>query len=224
MAGSEQPALTTIHMECYNSGCLNTVCFSISEQKGRHEMTTEEIAELFLAHLYELAEAAPHPHFLFSVHDFAPKLEITDREELQKAIDYLGDRGLIILANLDMFGGISAGITMEGITFVEEGGETGIIQRYRKPPQPPGQPAPGGLSPTQRSLEAILDDMKCALEADAGMPDETRKDLLSDVATLKLQLQRTVRNKPVVDAIFMNLSNVPSLVPFVNALKCIVTP
>jgi len=28
-------------------------------------MTTEEIAELFLAHLYELADEAPHPIFFF---------------------------------------------------------------------------------------------------------------------------------------------------------------
>jgi hypothetical protein len=32
-------------------------------------MTTEELAELFLAHLYDLAEEAPHPNFLFSVND-----------------------------------------------------------------------------------------------------------------------------------------------------------
>jgi hypothetical protein len=66
-------------------------------------MTTEELAELFLAHLKELADESPHPNFLFSVNDFAPKLGITDRGELQKAINYLGDRGFIILANLDMF-------------------------------------------------------------------------------------------------------------------------
>ncbi len=99
-------------------------------------MTTEELAELFLAHLYELAEEAPHPNFLFSVNDFEPKLGITDREELQKALNYLGDRGLVILASLDPFGGISAGITIEGSIFVEKGGETGIIGQYRKSPQP----------------------------------------------------------------------------------------
>ncbi len=47
-------------------------------------MTTEELAELFLGHLYELAEEAPHPNFLFSVNDFAPKVGLTDREELKK--------------------------------------------------------------------------------------------------------------------------------------------
>src|SRR4030042_4433635 len=97
-------------------------------------MRTEELAELFLAHLYQLAEDAPHPNFLFSVNDFAPKLGITDREELQKALDYLGDRGLIILASFDRFGGISAGMTIEGSIFVEKGGETGMIEKNRQSP------------------------------------------------------------------------------------------
>ncbi len=37
-------------------------------------MTTEEVAELFLTHLYDLAEAAPHPNFLFTVNDFVSQL------------------------------------------------------------------------------------------------------------------------------------------------------
>src|SRR4030042_5163981 len=98
-------------------------------------MTTEEIAELFLAHLYELADEAPHPNFLFSVNDFMPKLGMIDREEVQKAINYLGDRGFVILASFDMVGGISAGITIEGSVFVEKGGETGMIKQYRKNPK-----------------------------------------------------------------------------------------
>ena len=99
-------------------------------------MTTEELAELFLAHLYELADEAPHPNFLFSVNDFVPKLGITDREEVQKAINYLGDRGFIILASFDMFGGISAGITIEGSIFVEKGGRRVLSNSTARPPKP----------------------------------------------------------------------------------------
>ncbi len=114
-------------------------------------MTTEELAELFLGHLYELAEEAPHPNFLFSVNDFAPKVGLTDREELKKAINYLGDRGFVIVASFDMFGGVSAGITIEGSIFVEKGGETGIIERYRKIPQPfAGTPSGSPPQATER--------------------------------------------------------------------------
>ena len=58
-------------------------------------MTKEELAELFLARLNELAEAAPHPNFLFFVNDFVPMFGITDRQELQEAVNFLGDEGLI---------------------------------------------------------------------------------------------------------------------------------
>lgn len=84
-------------------------------------MTTQELAELILVRLYDLAEAAPHPNFLFTVNDFAASMGITDKRELQAALDLLGDRGFVIAASLDMLGGISAGITTDGSIFVEEG-------------------------------------------------------------------------------------------------------
>jgi hypothetical protein len=113
-------------------------------------MTTEELAELFLAHLYELADEAPHPNFLFSVNDFAPKLGIADRKEVQKAIDYLGDRGLIILASFDMLGGINAGITMEG-SLCGKGGGDGDDRTVPQNPKNLGKNPFRILAPTDRS-------------------------------------------------------------------------
>ncbi len=97
-------------------------------------MTTDELAELFLASLYDMAEAAPHPYFLFTMNEFAPRMGISDMAELRKAISLLEDKGLVYLASTDAWGGISAGITMEGSVFVEKGGETGIIERFRTRP------------------------------------------------------------------------------------------
>jgi hypothetical protein len=204
-------------------------------------MKTEELAELFLAHLYELSEEAPHPNFLFSMNDFAPKSGITDREELQKAINYLGDRGLIILASFDMFGGISTGITIEGSIFVEKGGETGVIKRYKKTPQtfvtpPPELPPPavglekigktddGGKSLffARHAVEAILEDIKDILEMDDTVTVEAKKDLLSDFATLDIQMERSVKNQQILNVILGNLSNIPSIAPLITGLKCII--
>jgi hypothetical protein len=204
-------------------------------------MTTEELAELFLAHLNELADESPHPNFLFSVNDFAPKLDITDREELQKAINYLGDRGFIILASFDMFGGISAGITIEGSIFVENGGETGIIKQYRKNLQTsariPSEPSPPVIdqertetmneekqSPffARRAVEAILEDIKDVLKRDDSVATEAKKDLLSDLATLKIQLERNLKNRQIINVVLGNLSSIPSIAPLVNGLNCIV--
>jgi hypothetical protein len=191
-------------------------------------MTTEELAELFLARLYELAEEAPHPNFLFSVNDFAPKLGITDRGEIQKALNYLGDRGLIILASFDMFGGISAGITIEGSIFVEKGGETGIIEHYRRSPQTsadtplePSPPAIDGPFFPRRAMEAILEDIEEVLKRDDAVAADIKKDLLSDLATLKIQMERTVKNREIINVVVGNLSRVPSVAPLVAGLNSI---
>jgi hypothetical protein len=214
-----------------------------SSSKGeeeRVEMTTEEIAELFLAHLYELAEEAPHPNFLFSVNDFIPRLGMIDREEVQKAINYLGDRGFVILASFDMLGGISAGITIEGSAFVEKGGETGMIGQYRKNPRTlaktllVGSSLPidqertgtvneeGNLIFARRAVEAILEDIKDMLDRDDTVTADAKKDLLSDLATIKIQMERNVRSRQIIDVVLGNLSGISSIVPLVTGLKHII--
>jgi hypothetical protein len=203
-------------------------------------MTTEEIAELFLAHLYELADEAPHPNFLFSVNDFAPRFGITDREEVEKAIHYLGDRGLIILASFDMLGGISAGITMEGSVFVEGGGETGMIKQYRRSPQPLAKTSlVRSSSPTDRertetvnegrnpvfvprAAEAILEDIEDMLDRDDTVTADAKKDLLSDLATIKIQMERNVRSRQIINVALDNLSSISSVAPLVSGLKHII--
>lgn len=204
-------------------------------------MTTAELAELFLSHLYDLAEAAPHPNFLFSVNDFAPRYGVTDIGELQAALHYLGDRGLIILASIDMASGISAGITIEGSVFVEKGGETGIIKKYRQDPESFLRDIPVSereaplvqqisASPIQkqkrffpdRALNALLLDIEDFLENDDMLTEEIRKDLRSDVATLKIQISRNIKNKAVIEALLADLSRIPSIAPLVTGLACIV--
>jgi hypothetical protein len=204
-------------------------------------MTTEELAELFLAHLYELADEAPHPNFLFSVNDFVPKLGTTDREEVQKAINYLGDRGFIILASFNMLGGISAGITIEGSIFVEKGGETGMIEQYGKSQKTlvrtrsePSFPHvhqektetvnEERQSPffALRGVEAILEDIKDILERDDTVAADAKRDLLSDLATLKIQIGRNMKSRQIIDVVLSNLSSIPSIAPLVTGLNQIV--
>ncbi len=205
-------------------------------------MTTAELGELFLAHLYHLAEAAPHPNFFFTVNDFASTMGISEREQLQKALDFLGDRGLIISAAMDMWGGISAAITMEGSIFVEEGGETGIIARYRQDPQAftkglsagplpaPAPPEEAGVGtgvkeivrPRLRAVEAILADIEEVLERDAAAAPAAGSDALADLATLRIQMGRNVKNSQVIEAVLDNLGAIPSIAPLVAGLRCII--
>lgn len=203
-------------------------------------MSIEELAELFLVHLYELAEAAPHPNFLFSANDFAPRFGVTDVAELQKALQYLGDRGFIILASLDAMGGISAGITIEGSVFVENGGETGIIERYHREPGTFVQPLSESMPPVEpeiqrirvpeqegtvyagRAIDAILADIEEMLERDPYVIAETKNDVLSDLATLRIQIERNVKNRAVIGAMLESLAAIQSIAPLVTALNCIV--
>jgi hypothetical protein len=102
---------------------------------GGSTMTTQELAELFLTALYDLAEAAPHPNFLFNMNEFAPAVGLSDFHELADAVNLLETKGLVYLSSFDPMGGISAGITPDGSQFVEKGGETGIIAEFRKDPR-----------------------------------------------------------------------------------------
>ena len=200
-------------------------------------MTTDELAEVFLASLYDMAEAAPHPYFLFTMNEFAPRMGISDLAELRKAISLLEDKGLVYLASTDAWGGISAGITMEGSVFVEKGGETGIIERFRTdpssigiapgqgtsplpvnsvpeptaPPTPPSQPSSsdhkGGM------LDAVLSEMATAVQNDSAMEPSVRRDLLADIETLGIQLSKRTKNQAIIMAILDNLSGFSSLAP-----------
>jgi hypothetical protein len=201
-------------------------------------MTTEELAELFMASLYDMAEAAPHPYFLFTMNEFAPRMGITDMSELRKAISFLEDKGLIYLASTDAWGGISAGITTDGSVFVENGGETGIIERFRKDPSSigivpqPEQPAavlrqttlqpPPLEHPLQATsegmLDAVLAEMVTAVENEATLGPAARRDLFTDIETLKIQLSKQTKNQAIIMAILDNLANVSGLAPLARLI------
>lgn len=153
-------------------------------------------------------------------------------------------RGLVILAGFDVFGGISAGITIEGSVFVENGGETGIIPRYRINPDefvthtpgpicietplaikettkvPPISNQNPGVYP-RRTIDAIILDMEDALQNDKNLNDSTVSDALADLTALKAQLLRTKTNSEVIKALVFNLSAIPSIQCLAHALSLI---
>ena len=200
-------------------------------------MTTDEMAELFLLHLYNLSEAAPHPNFLFSVNDFAPAFGVSKMEDLEKALNYLGDKGLVIMAGFDSFGGISAGITMEGSILVEKGGQTGIIPKYRMNPgnfissttAPILTNTVPKKIPTQsypfpkRSIDALILDMEDILQSDMSLAESTKTDAIADLAALKAQITRTKINFDVVKALVDILTGFVSIHPLMKALSLVLS-
>jgi hypothetical protein len=205
-------------------------------------MTTEELAEVFLASLYDMAEAAPHPYFLFSMNEFVPRMGITDMTDLRKALSLLEEKGLVYLASTDAWGGVSAGITMEGSVFVEKGGQTGIIERFREDPssigiapEPGPSPLPIQVGPepslpqepplqppvsdsSEAMLGAVLSEMATAIQNETTMEPSTRRDLIADIETLGIQLSKRTKNQAIIMAILDNLSGFPSLAPLARLI------
>ena len=221
-------------------------------------MTTQELAELFLTALYDLAEAAPHPNFLFNMNEFVTAVGISDFAELAQAVQHLESKGLIYLSSFDAMGGVSAGISPDGQQFVEQGGETGIIAQYRKDPRrfcqnltnpestlrsaehpiikdmgpewmhqenqsqakwqaPEPTPYP---SSTRTGIDPAVDGLLLAvsilIEKDTALAKNRRDDLLKDVETLKIQVQRSTLNKDVVMALLDSLATSESLIPLLK--------
>jgi len=202
-------------------------------------MTTEELAELLLTALYDMAESTPHPYFLFSMNELVPRLSGVDMAQIREALYLLESQGLVYIASMDSWGNISAMITPDGCAFVERGGETGIVERYRKDPTsfitetPPSVPelfqsAPLEYTPESTTpappiqyvsgdvFEAMLGEMAEALRHETGLEPSKREDLLSDVQALKLQLGKQTINRTVVMGLLESLSTVPSILPLVR--------
>jgi hypothetical protein len=131
---------------------------------------------------------------------------------------------------------------MEGSVFVEKGGETGIIERFRTDPSsigiapvqrtspllaervpeptvPSGPPSQPPISDQQGSvLEAVLSEMATAIQNDTTMEPSARRDLLADIETLGIQLSKRTKNQAIITAILDNLSGFSSLAPFARLM------
>jgi hypothetical protein len=71
----------------------------------------------------------------------------------------------------------------------------------------------------RRAVEAILEDIEDILERDETVAADAKKDLLSDLATLKIQMGRNVKSRKIIDVLLGNLSGIPSIAPLVTGLS-----
>ena len=72
------------------------------------------------------------------------------------------------------------------------------------------------------AVEAILADIEEVLEKDATTAFEAWRDGLADLATLKIQMGRSVKNRQVIEAVLDNLGAIPSIAPLVAGFRCII--
>lgn len=204
------------------------------------EMDTKELGELLLAGMYEETEALGHINFLLSIDEIAVNIGLEDKAAVIDASRFLEEKGYIVLA-FDLNGAMSAFITPGGEEFVEKGGETGIIDEYRRyrsltggsasgapgaeaPLPEPGitfHPAPdrkSGETVQDQDVASIMASMELLIRNDPSLDDSTREDLAADLKTLELQISKKTINKPLVDTILAGLKNVTPLSPLLDLL------
>ena len=201
-------------------------------------MTNTQLAELLLVRLYDLAEAEGHGKW-YSLNEIAAEFGVTDKGKVFNIADALEDRGLI-QASFTMGPAVNACIKGEGTLFVEQGGNTGVIQTYRENPQifsvaidqsthfyapisgsnvavHSGSTSQNLAQPSE--ILAILADIEASIRETTGILEERREEALSDVAVLKSELSRKQPRRPIVEAVLATLGDLSSITSLLMQLQ-----
>lgn len=207
-------------------------------------MTTTELAELFLVFLYKKAEEEGYDK-IHSFNDFARELGIDDLGKIRNAATVLKDRGLIQNVIYAVGGNIAAAISGEGSLFVERGGDTGVIKRFKENPENyiininqstvfHGNVAQSTVTTHSRDvsqsiiinkdIEGIISQIIGALQKDDSINSNERDDLLRDIEVLKIQLSKNKKDKGHIDSLLSKLSEIASISSLIIQLKDVIGP
>lgn len=204
-------------------------------------MDSNTLAELLLVSLCDLAEEQPHSFFFFQLDEIGTRLGATDMEQIIKAAQVLESRGHAMLS-AGPWSALSAMISGDGISFVEKGGETGIIKAYRNNPQEiidlvskevqaPIESVPNFSQEAQfekpqdlsvgEMMQTILSRIGSALINDSSINFSVREDAIKDLESLKIQLSRNSRNWRLVGMLLDALAEIPLLLPDLKDLALV---
>jgi hypothetical protein len=133
-------------------------------------------------------------------------------------------------------------ISGDGISFVENGGETGIIKAYRSNPreiidivsrevQAPSESVQNfsqeatpektqGLS-LNEMIHTNLSRIGLVLVNDPSIETSAREDAIKDLESLKIQLSRSSRNWRLIGMLLDALAEIPSLLPGLKELALV---
>jgi hypothetical protein len=191
--------------------------------------------------LYDLSEEQPHSYFFFQLDQIGTRVGATDMEQLTKAAHILEDRGFAMLSASPL-SILSAMISSDGISFVESGGETGIIKTYRNNPRevidivckevqaPPESvsnsiqediPATVQALSLNETMQTILSRIGSVLADDSSIITTVREDAIKDLESLKIQLSRSSQNWRLVEMLLDALAEIPSLLPSLKDLALV---
>lgn len=197
-------------------------------------MTMTELSELLLVRLYDLANEK-NSSDLHDLNKLAEGFGESDRHKVEQAAHVLDNRGLISVS-FNMVT-TNARITGEGSLFVEQGGQTNVIPRYRENPSSftvvdnsthfhgtvSGSNVAVGATNVSQSIDnsqtaTLLNEIHETLVNDQSLDDTAKADLLIDVETLRAELARSEPRPGVLKAISTTLGNVVSIAAAVAKL------
>jgi len=199
-------------------------------------MTNTELAELFITLVYDEAESKGH-HTQVFLDEIAKKFGVTDQSKVINVAKYLDSRGLI--KGIFRINETYAMITGDGAIFVERGGDTGIIPKYRANPTSfivnidSSTTIYGNVSNSNIAthspnvnqtisftpeIEGIFSQIFEVLRKDPTLSQELLADAIQDIETLKLQIAKTNKNKTTIESILSTLSNISSIASLVAQL------
>lgn len=192
-------------------------------------MTNTELAELFLTTVFDRAEAGGH-NTLVELNKVAETFGIKDDMRVHNLAKSLESRGLIRAEYTNI--GPLAQITGDGAIFVERGGDTGIIKRYRENPGSlvvnidKSTIIHGNITNSNVAVQSsnvsqvvslpvdvqdLLTKIVETLHKDAALSKERLADALQDVETLKIQLSKTTKNKSTIQSTLATLADISSI-------------
>lgn len=204
-------------------------------------MDSTTLAELLLVSLYDLAEEQPHSYFFFQLDEIGTRLGATDMGQMIKAVQILETRGFAMLS-VGPWSALSAMISGDGISFVENGGETGIIKAYRSNPRevidivsrevqaPPetvqtfsqeAMPEKAQDLSLNEVIHTNLSRIALVLVNDPSIEAASREDAIKDLESLKIQLSRSSRNWRLIEMLLDALAEIPSLLPGLKELALV---
>lgn len=184
----------------------------------KENMDSQELAELLLTYLYDSSENLGHSYFFFRLNEFAAQLGQDDPGILTEAALVLEKEGLA-LVTVDGAGTVNGLITDQGCIYVEDGGCTGIIQRYRENPGTFVVVHKGeqvhAISREKVSLGYEINDILTGivhvLESGRTLEEPFIHAIKNDIDIMNMHLASRSRDRQVIDSVIEKLGNIPAV-------------
>lgn len=189
-------------------------------------LSFSQLVELLLAQLYTLEQEHGAGRF-FNLNGIAASLkEDIPSKWVFDAGRVLESRGLATCI-FTMGGPVEAELTGEGRMFVEERRDqgSGIISEYQKCPQnfvvvsgqghqvvvtSPGARVSQSIQEARKPAFELVEEIREQLQADAALGPQEKEDLLTDVETIRKQLEKREPNRVVLASLLEPLSQIAS--------------